>query len=68
MDIFDSGVIIAIVGGLVGYGKLQSTVSSEKEVNKERYETIQKALSKIDERQEDLIDLLLRERTTHGKR
>lgn len=68
MDLFDSTLIVAIAGGLVGYGKLTAKVKSEADVNKERYESLQRSIDKIDERQEDLIDLLLRERTTNAKR
>lgn len=51
---------LTLLGGAFGYGKLHQRVNMEKELNLERYQLLSKKLDHMDQRQEMLIDFLLR--------
>lgn len=56
-----------IGGGIASHTRLDTMVKSEIKLNEERYTRIEKSLEKLDQRQEDLIDYLLK-RNDYDKR
>ncbi len=61
VSILSSGLVLAIVGGIAGYGRLQQRVESNERATAEQVKSIVSHIQRLDDRIADLTDYLLRQ-------